>query len=90
MSHIDKLDQYLTDLGFHKSRVDGGKTYQGTMEFPELAGQLSAGRRRVTITLCPRERYLSRLDGWGTVIKDLDLRNYENQEATQILVDLFK
>lgn len=47
--------------------------------FPELAGTISDGTRLVTLTICERGRYLSRVDGWGKVELDVDLRDFPNE-----------
>jgi hypothetical protein len=48
------------------------------------AGQLSNGSRIVTLRLDAQGRYLERIDGWGGVEKDVDLRNYANNPKAAI------
>lgn len=92
MSEIcDKVEKAILDKGFKAFEQDNGDThYKGVMVFPELAGQLSNGLRNVTISICKRGRYIGRLDGWGKIEKDIDLRTFWNNEAEDVLVELFK
>lgn len=48
------------------------------------AGTISDGTRIVRLTICDAGRYLSRVDGWNHVEKDVDLRNWQDNPAGAI------
>ena len=77
-----EVEKFLVDAGWEMSSLS-----DGTVEFKkkiggfEESGTLSDGTRVVTLSLCPRYRYLGRVDGWGFVAKDLDLREEASAEV---------
>ena len=74
--HIsDKILAELLRTGWrHKAKDTFTKRIEGYAE----AGTVSNGARIVTLEMDATGRWLSRVDGWGKVEKDADLRNYQN------------
>ena len=60
---------------------DGVETYRKFVDGIEEAGTISDGSRVVILTIDGTGRWFSRVDGWGTVINDIDLRNFWGDPA---------
>lgn len=52
------------------------------------AGTVSNGARVVTLTICPFGRWLGRVDGWGKVEREIDLRDYADRPGDAIAAAL--
>jgi hypothetical protein len=50
----------------------------------EEAGTVSNGARQVTLTIDESGRWLARLDGWGKVARDVDLREFPGAPGAAI------
>lgn len=74
MHTSEKIAELLIEDGFVFKNGEYSKLVNGVAE----AGQLSDGARVVRITISEDGRWLSRVDGWGEVEKDVDLRDYYN------------
>lgn len=73
-AHSDQIADALKSEGWKADK--DGKTFTKKLKGYEAAGSFSDGTRNVTLEFDKSYRYLSRVDGWGKTIKDVDLRNY--------------
>lgn len=80
------MKDHISDQIVNALRADGWK-HAGRIDQIEYrkripgfapAGTISDGTRLVRLTICPAGRYLERVDGWGNVEKDVDLRVWKN------------
>lgn len=61
-----------------------GKTAEKLVHSFSQSGTLSDGSRVVRLSIDECGRWFERLDGWGNVQKDVDLRNFENSPKAAI------
>lgn len=79
MTHIsEQVAQELKILGWLVAHDEQGFVAQKMINGYETPGQMSNGTRLVTLEIDSTGRWFSRVDGWGKVIKDVDLRNFSN------------
>ena len=80
MTHIsEQVAHELKILGWLVAHDEQGFVAQKMINGYEATGQLSNGTRLVTLEIDSTGRWLSRVDGWGKVIKDVDLRNFPDE-----------
>lgn len=85
--HIsDKIKKELLETGW--VYFEQADEYRKLIEGYALAGQLSSGSRVVCLNMDDTGRWFSRLDGWGKVEKDIDLRNYS--DASEAIAAVLK
>jgi len=73
----EQIAELLENEGWLALSVGAGSAWQCLVAGFADAGQFSDGARVVRLALDERGRYLERLDGWGMVEKDVDLREFE-------------
>lgn len=75
--HIsDQVTNELIEQGW---TVDAeGRRFQKTIDGFEEGGTVSNGRRVVNLFLDEGGRWFERHDGWGKVVRDVDLRQFPN------------
>lgn len=90
--HIrEQIIEYLGQKGFSMEELPNeDMVFVGYWVFPELAGQLSNGRRRIEIRMCPIGRWLEKLDGWGKPEKCIELRSFWESGAEAAIKELLK
>lgn len=77
--HIaDHVALTLIDFGW-RNQDDG--TYTKRIRCFAEAGTMSDGTRVVRLRLDDNGRWLERIDGWGNVERDVDLRDYASPRA---------
>lgn len=55
-----------------------GLNFKGHLFIPSRAGQMNpSGMFKVELNISENLRWLEAIDGWGNIIKDVDLRNFE-------------
>lgn len=59
----------------------GGRFEKVIVGWAEGGGMVPDGRRRVRLVLDGLGRWFERVDGWGKVEKDVDLREFDNAAA---------
>lgn len=74
-----RVSRWLQDDGWNVTA--GGLGYMKRIPGFAEPGALSDGTRMVRLELCSRGRYLARMDGWGNVLRDVDLRDFDSPEA---------
>ena len=89
--HIkDEIDQLLTQHGWKRRQIDParyGEPLEDAWRWPSIeylkeitgfaeAGTVSDGTRVVSLAINETGRYFSRLDGFGNIESDLDLRDF--------------
>lgn len=73
--HIsDMVKAHLVNNGWKDSTQNEKTIFKKLINFKELSGNFSNGNRMVTLEFDERCRYLSVVDGWGTVLMDCDMR----------------
>lgn len=76
--HIsDQVEAELVAQGW----MNHGEEFRKLVQDIEEAGALSDGRRVVRLVICPKGRWLERVDGWGKVEREVDLRDYTDAKA---------
>lgn len=76
--HIsENLVDYLIEQGYEKD--SGGNYVKMVLANYNESGSFG-GNRKSIINICPQGRWVSKLDDWGSVIKDIDLRLYSDVE----------
>lgn len=80
--HIsEKVEQALIADGWElQSFINAGDrcNYQKRIENFAPAGTVSNGARVVTLRIDQTGRWLERVDGWGKVERDVDLRRFDD------------
>lgn len=81
--HIsEQVHVALCKQGFEFSLASG--EFSKLIEGFAAAGQFSNGRRVVRVRMDDTGRWLERVDGWGKVERDVDLRNFPDQPEAAI------
>ena len=84
--HIsDKVKNQLHIDGW---AINGDDEYQRLIANFSDAGHMSSGDRMVKLTIDATGRWFSRVDGWGKVVKDVDLR--EVKDAKEAIEDVLR
>ena len=87
--HIsEKLIAYFANNSWIYAQDANGTKATRTINFANLAGQLSNGDRLVTILIDSTGRWMEMVDGFGNIIADIDLRNYSEKTAFEAVSDL--
>lgn len=87
--HIsEKIVEYFANNGWIYASTCDGVVATRTINFQNLAGQLSNGDRLVKLRMDTSGRWLEMLDGWDNVMADVDLRNYWGKTAHEAVSDL--
>ena len=89
--HIaDKIESYFATNNWIWTKDNGAIVATKAVVFQKLAGTISDGTRIVKIKMDASGRWLEIVDGWETVMADIDLRNYSEKTAYEAVSDLIK
>lgn len=89
--HIaDKIESYFATNNLIWTKDNGAIVATKPVTFQKLAGTISDGTRIVKIKMDASGRRLEIVDGWDSVIADIDLRNYSEKTAHEAISDLIK
>jgi hypothetical protein len=84
MAHISEkvVAALLADGWVLNARGGGVERYQKRIVGAESGGAMVPdGARVVNVQICAIGRWFERVDGWGKIEKDVDLRNFDNPAA---------
>lgn len=72
------IAETLINDGWRSIDVNSGTRFEKHIVGFAPAGTVSDGTRLVTLTICPIGRWFARVDGWETIEREVDLRNFPN------------
>lgn len=90
-AHIsEKIEEYLARNNWIWARDAKGVTATKNINFKHLSGAVTNGDRLVKLVMDNSGRWLEVIDGFGTTIADIDLRNYSEKTGFEAVRDVIQ